>query len=214
MLCSRRFKELTFSLVLSVAMLSHAGVAKAQSVGAHVTQSPQLQQNVFDVPADCDIAVGAYEVVAIDNHQISVWTKASFDPSNPNPTQAISPYPLRGQSGFWASEGANTPFDPRVIYDMFDARFWIVACEYTPQAGQNPSEIHFCVAVTETADPTGSWHRFRLDIRDWPGISLPTFANIDFPNIVVDGDWLYISAWTTTSWPFPDPPSWSHRSGW
>lgn len=179
-----------------------SGGAKAQSEGELVTTSPIVQESTlpkFDVPADADLAVGGLHVVVVDNYQIHVYTKSTFDPQNdPSWTDEFD---LRYASGFFSDlvQAPETfaPFDPRVIYDIADDRYWIVAMDYIP-AGGSASQVHFNIAVSEDGDATGTWYKFRLDARAWLGNNIDFAGPLDFPNIAVDDDWLYITAWTVT----------------
>lgn len=86
-------------------------------------------------------------------------------------------------------------YDPRAIYDPVENKF-IFMCLY----GSEPSATNLCIAFSETEDPNGNWHFYKLpgnpgDNKNW----------FDYPNIAVsthdfytaglmrnpDGDWQY-----------------------
>lgn len=86
-------------------------------------------------------------------------------------------------TGFWGSVGAtDLVFDPEVLYDHTAGRFFAMACE------QDEALSYVLLAVSATGDPTGAWHKYRLDVTPLGG------ADIDSPNLAVDDDVIYVTA--------------------
>lgn len=144
------------------------------------------------VPGDPDIAVGPNHVMVVSNTKVAVYAKGSFAAGDP----PIASWPMFddiGTSGFWDSVGAETPFDPEVLYDPFDDRFWVMAMEYFHVV---PTRNWFDIAVSASSDPTDGWHLYRLDAIAWAdGYLLPGYSKLDSPNMSVDGDKLFLNGW-------------------
>ena len=91
---------------------------------------------------------------------------------------------ISGSGGFWGSLGATWfVFDPEVIYDPYEDRFIAMANE---RGSDNHS--YFLIGISGTSDPTGPWHKYRLDVTSLAG------DDIDSPNIAVDSQAIYLTA--------------------
>jgi len=69
--------------------------------------------------------------------------------------------------------------DPITVWDHLAHR-WVMA-QFTVTV-----PAYYCIAVSETADPTGSWYRFSME---WPYVLFP-----DYPKIALWPDAYYVSA--------------------
>ena len=130
-------------------------------------------------PPDPHMAAGPDHLVAMTNGAI-----AFFDKDGTKTFQDE----IENSYGFWGSLGATGfVFDPEVIYDPFAGRFMAMACERTISSGSGDS--YFLLAVSDDANPNGSWHKYRLNVT-----SLGGGGDIDSPNIAVDQEAVYLTA--------------------
>ena len=89
----------------------------------------------------------------------------------------------RGFADFYKVLGLGTRmFDPRIIYDPEQNRF-IVVCLH----GSDPNTSYLCIAFSQTEDPNGEWHFYKIK-----GDVLDDGVWFDFPNIAVSKEDLYI----------------------
>ena len=143
------------------------------------------------VPPDPDLAVGPSHVIVVVNTAFEVFDKQGrsltgpiqfatfFDPtqggSNTNPGS-----PTSGCTAFTFQFGAQrgAVFDPDVVYDEAEDRFVI---------GIDGNGDSYCVAASQTGDPTGAWYRY----------GFPTDVNgafFDFPHMGVGVDAIYMGS--------------------
>jgi len=132
------------------------------------------------VPPDPDIAVGPNHVIVVVNVAFEIYDKAGnsltggpvgfsqfFDPSiGTDPTAACPAYSGRGV------------FDPDVVYDAANDRFIL---------GIDLAGTDYCMAVSQTGDPTGAWNRY----------SFPADVNgafFDFPHMGVGQDAIFVGS--------------------
>ncbi|MDQ7014371.1 MAG: GC-type dockerin domain-anchored protein [Planctomycetota bacterium] len=126
-------------------------------------------------PPDPHLAVGPDHIVAMTNGEISFFTKDG--------TRTFQDE-IEDSFGFWGSVGATGfVFDPEVIYDETSGRFFAMAAEAFA-----PGNRSYClVAVSDDADPNGTWHKYRFD-------TTGTSGNLfDSPNIGVTNNALVIT---------------------
>ncbi len=103
------------------------------------------------VPPDTHIAVGVNHVVMVVNSSIAVFNKS-------NGQQLM--LQQFTNTGFLQGTGAGTfTFDPRVIYDPDTGKFVVIVLDVA-DASQT-SKVH--LAVSDTADPTGTWTIASID---------------------------------------------------
>jgi hypothetical protein len=143
------------------------------------------------VPPDPDLAVGPDHVIVVVNTAFEVFDKQGrsltgpiqfatfFDPtqggSNTNPGS-----PTPGCTAFTLQFSAqrSAVFDPDVVYDEAEDRFVI---------GIDGNGDSYCVAASQTGDPTGAWYRY----------GFPTDVNgafFDFPHMGVGVDAIYMGS--------------------
>jgi len=143
------------------------------------------------VPPDPDMAAGPNHLIVVVNSAFEVYDKQGnsltgpiqfatfFDPTqggtNPGggvPTPGCTAFTLQ----FGAQRGA--VFDPDVVYDPVADRFII---------GIDGNGTDYCIAATQTGDPTGSWNRF----------GFPTNVNdafSDFPHMGVGEEAIFMGS--------------------
>jgi hypothetical protein len=80
---------------------------------------------------------------------------------------------------FWASVGAEMPFDPRVLYDPYSGR-WLVAAVSDPGLGSSA----VLYGISDSSDPAGGWHLYSVDI-DPTGSTWADFPTLGFNQSVV-----------------------------
>jgi hypothetical protein len=95
--------------------------------------------------------------------------------------------------------------DPTCLYDAATQRFFLVVLTLDVNPATNALSLvnHLDIAVSQTADPTGVWNIYKLDVTN-DGTSNPDPANKcpcigDYPHIGADANGFYI---TTNAYPF------------
>jgi hypothetical protein len=127
-------------------------------------------------PPDPIIAAGLDHLVVMTNGGIAFFEKDGTK---------IFQDEIEDSYGFWGEVGAsNFVFDPEVIYDPYEDRFMAIASERGPG-----SKSYFLLAISDDANPDGSWHKYRMDVT-----SLGGGGDIDSPNIAVDSQAIYLTA--------------------
>lgn len=139
------------------------------------------------IPPDPHCAVGPTHVINISNVIIQWRPKAGI---------ADPPQYENSLMGFFGAVpgtlAGDFGFDPKVIYDQYNARFVIVFLQqWEPAAGDPAEESRICIAVSKTSDPNAGWWTFvinsKLNIT-----GLDRWA--DYPGIAVDDKALYLTA--------------------
>ncbi|MFN7961936.1 MAG: hypothetical protein U0002_11745 [Thermoanaerobaculia bacterium] len=95
-------------------------------------------------PPDPTLAVGKRHVVVATNKAFAIYDK--------NSGALLSGPTLFG--AFFASVGCVTPFDPNVLYDEREDRFFIA---------MDGAGFQYCFGATQTGDPTGDWNTYLID---------------------------------------------------
>jgi hypothetical protein len=156
----------------------------AQDLGIALTPSPiQTFEGLSDddnaavlgfrvVPPDTNGDVGPNHFVQFVNLILAVWDKEGNRVFGPVAGNAI-------WAGFGGICETNNDGDPVALYDHLADR-WLVSQFAIGDDG------HQCVAVSQTGDPTGSWHRY--DFLVSPG------AFNDYPKLGVWPDGYYMTA--------------------
>ena len=124
-------------------------------------------------PPDPDLAAGPDHVVLVVNGGIAFFDQTG----NQTFFQSIA-----GGGGFWGEVGATSfVFDPVALYDIDSARFIVAAAEHADNG-----DMAIVLAVSDDANPNGTWHKYRFVVSSYGDF-------IDFPNLGVDGDAIYIN---------------------
>jgi hypothetical protein len=123
------------------------------------------------IPPDTNIDVGATQIVETVNSSFAVYSKTGGTLLSPRNINTI-------WSGFGGACEANNDGDPIVLWDGIANR-WLVS-QFTASKPYNE-----CIAISTTADATGSWNRyaFELSTADFP----------DYPHLGVWPDGYYMS---------------------
>ena len=132
----------------------------------------------FIIPPDTMGAVGIDRVVNILNNNMVIQDKTSG--------LVLS---LVGLNSFWSSTGASGVFDPRIIYDPYNNR-WLIAATSNAQTANSS----ILVAVSQTADPQGSYYLFRFIVGCAPGSAGCNSQGgwADFPMLGFNKNWVAI----------------------
>jgi len=127
------------------------------------------------LPPDVSCSVGPNHVMQMVNFNFQIWDKSG--------NSLLGPFTLgtlwAGFPGPWAS--ALNSGDPVVIYDEAADRWF--ASEFSLPNGTSGPE-YILVAISQTGDPTGAWHRYGFEFADFP----------DYPHYGVWPDGYYMSA--------------------
>jgi len=126
-------------------------------------------------PPDTHGAVGTTHFVQITNSHIDMWTRQN--------TQAL-PLAKSVTLATFFGYTTETLFDPRVVYDSTWNR-WIVTAD---AFAESSTVQRFFIAVSTTADPTGSFFIYNLNVT--------FFVNdfFDFPQLGIDQDAVLFTA--------------------
>ncbi len=182
----RRSSGATFSLAFWLLLsVSYAQSQVAVQIGQKFTgtdNSNLTSPDLFPLtPADGNGAVGPNHFVEFINGAFTVYNK-----SNGHRALGIT------ADDFWTAAGVTIPngrvvSDPRIIFDPVSQRWF--ASQVDAVIANDPSlySDYFLLAVSDTADPTGTWHGFRL-------ITDPASGNFaDFPTLGVDANAVYLA---------------------
>jgi hypothetical protein len=134
-------------------------------------------------PSDSDGAIGPQHFVEFINGQFAIYNKTN----GANITRI-------SDRGFWANAGVSISFsdnvsDPRLIFDPTVQRWFASQVDFHSGVGE-PTDFpnHFLIAVSDTADPTGTWHGAAF-------VADPTTSFFaDFPTLGVASNAVYLSA--------------------
>lgn len=127
------------------------------------------------VPPDIDMAAGPEHLIVVVNITFEIYDKQGNSLSGPIPFANF----FDGTPGCTAFDsGFAAVFDPDVVYDTVYDRFIL---------GIDGNGTDFCVAATQTGDPTGAWNRF----------GFPTNVNgafFDFPHMGVGEEAIFMGS--------------------
>lgn len=133
--------------------------------------NPQFSYNVNSAPPDTTGEAGLTQYVQWVNSSFAVFDKASG-------TKLYGP---AGGNTLWTGFGGNCETrndgDPIVQYDQLADR-WVMT-QFSLQSGNYLQ----CVAVSQTSDALGSWHRYAFSYPEFP----------DYPKLAVWPDAYYIT---------------------
>lgn len=100
-----------------------------------------------NVPPDPEIAVGPNHVIAVVNVALEIYDK--------NGNTLIGPTTF--DSFMNSNPGCTGVFDPNALYDESADRYIL---------GIDADGTHYCLAVSQTGDPTGSWNIYAFQTGD------------------------------------------------
>ncbi|MFZ0429242.1 MAG: hypothetical protein WAO20_14070, partial [Acidobacteriota bacterium] len=124
----------------------------------------------LNVPPDPQLAVGPNHIIAVVNVAFAIYDKSG----------TLLQGPVTFSSFFAGTPGcSNTSvFDPNVLYDESEDRFIL---------GVDGDGSDYCVAATQTSNPTGSWNRYGFATNI-------SGAFFDFPQAGVGRDAIYLGS--------------------
>jgi len=162
---------------------SQGGAAVTVVVGLNFTGNTFLEISQA-LPPDSNGAIGPNHFMEFLNGVVSVYNK--------NDGQSVLGL---ADVDFWSQTvpGVNISAvsgisDPRVIYDPSSQRWFASQVDFNATATDPTLQANnFLLAVSDTSDPTGTWHGFRFRADPTTGY----FA--DFPTLGVDATGVYIS---------------------
>ena len=127
------------------------------------------------VPPDIDMAAGPDHLIAVVNITFEIYDKQGNSLGGPIPFANF----FDNTPGCTAFDGGFAQvFDPDVVYDTVNDRFIL---------GIDGNGTDYCVAATQTGDPTGAWNRF----------GFPTNVNgafFDFPHMGVGEEAIFMGS--------------------
>jgi hypothetical protein len=126
-------------------------------------------------PPDCDIGVGPDHVITVTNLGYAIYDKCG----NLLTEQRYNDF-LADTTHFF--------FDPKVIYDAWDGH-WLMTLLISDA---NTQESYVVLLVSETPDPTGTWHYWYLDFTLDGSNQTNYWA--DYEDISVDPYGIYITS--------------------
>ncbi|MCB8939829.1 MAG: proprotein convertase P-domain-containing protein [Ardenticatenaceae bacterium] len=138
-----------------------------------------------NVPPDPELAVGPNHVIAVVNVAFEIYDKSGNS--------------LVGPTTFASFMGSNTNctgvFDPNALYDEREDRYIL---------GIDANGTDYCLAVSQTSDPTGSWNIYSFSTG-----SASIF--FDYPHAGVGNDAIYMGAnmFNNTTSSFMDSRIWA-----
>ncbi len=163
----------------SMARFRHSGYSSysSSSASSYLPASPSptdtfqaTYDNNTSIPPDTHGDVDSNYAVTAINTSVHIQTRAGANVSSVSLSNFFLPILPGG--------GA---FDPRVIYDPYSKRWFLIA----DANAQSDSNI-LLVAVSQTSNPTGSWYEFRV-IMDAGGTSW-----LDYPTVGYNKKWITV----------------------
>jgi hypothetical protein len=208
-----------------------AGAVPVVSLGQSCGLAPTMPYRALvrpigddNVAADMSIAAGLSRALTVTNSGVRIHCKSGYAMTSQTPLNGTD----ANNSAFAETTNSfahNSTFDPRVIYDGYDGRFWMVAAERDVTGETIQGRLHISVSGAGTSDgeapPSWSstyWVKFTgdgptgaagpsLDPSNSTEFSPDHFSTDDElgghfpdrPTIAVDRDFLYISVREGTS---------------
>src|SRR5256884_1172236 len=149
------------TMLLSSGSLSN--VPSPAPVQSFIAQADAPRPSGFSyIPPDTNGAVGASKIMSTLNSNYVVEQK-----SNGAVVGSVV-----GMDTFWSAAGATSPFDPKIYYDPYNARWIVAAVDAAASAGSG-----ILYGVSDSSDPSGTWHLYKIDAdatntnwADYPGV--------------------------------------------
>lgn len=130
------------------------------------------------IPPDPYIAAGPNHIMLTVNTSFAIYDKLG------NHLKTIP------ASNWYNSTGiaANSPFDPKVLYDHYAER-WIMVWLNTDDASQTS---YFLVSISDDSDPIGVWHNWALPSHMNGGVAVNNWG--DYQGVGFDSSAIYITS--------------------
>ena len=146
------------------------GLAPSANAPAANNNFDGVPDNSGVIPSDSTGAAGTTQFFEIVNAQIAVYNKSGGLLLGPENTNTL-------WSGFGGSCQSNNDGDGTVQWDTLSQRWVVEQLEVSTQP------FYVCVAVSTSADATGSWNRYSFQYADFP----------DYPKLGVWPDGYYLT---------------------
>lgn len=102
------------------------------------------------VPPDPEMAAGPNHLIAVVNVAFAIYDKSGTMLSGPTTFSSF----------FAAQPSCVSQFDPNVVYDE-EADRWVI--------GVDGNGTHYCIAVSQTSNPLGSWNMYTISTQPLGG---------------------------------------------
>ncbi|MEL6944165.1 MAG: hypothetical protein AAFO82_16010, partial [Bacteroidota bacterium] len=136
----------------------------------------------YHIPPDPSGAVGTTHVCHVVNTSIHCHTKEGV---------AASGFPQSMSTFFSSLSPQNVGFDPKILWDQYENRFVVVNLILEATSSGDPANVsRVLIAVSEGADPTGTWHFQAIDAAQTINSTESWF---DYPGFAVDEEAVYIT---------------------
>lgn len=136
-----------------------------------ITNFSALGDDGSSIPPDTHGAVGPNHLMVTLNTEVRIQDRFGGNMS----TVSLN--------DFWSGFFNSRTFDPKILYDHQAGR-WM----FTAMADPAASSSSVVIAVSQTSDPTGTWHMYRIDA-DASNISWA-----DYPSMGYNKDWIIVQA--------------------
>lgn len=131
----------------------------------------------YKIPPDVHGAAGTSHVGYVVNTAIDFYTTGGISAAG---------FPQSLKTFFNPLSPATDTFDPKILWDQYEDRWLVVTLE--KDNASNLSKIF--IAVSATADPTGSWYFQAIDAAQMIGANDCWF---DYPGFAVDEEAIYVT---------------------
>jgi len=131
------------------------------------------------IPPDPHIAVGPTHIIATINSQFGIWDKEG------NLIKVIEAD--NWYDGIMPNPGSPGIFDPQIIYDHFDKR-WFMVWDHVNDANQT---ANFLISVSDDSIPLGNWYIWAIPSNTNGNTVVNNWA--DYPGVGYDRDAFYIN---------------------
>ena len=165
---------LQFVILALLLFASAAPAAYVLQLGKNATTATAGIDS-FYTPPDAGLGVSTNHVVEIINGRFSVFNKS------------LTRLQTFTDSGFWSSAGITVPSgwgfsDPRILFDTASQRWFASSVDVNDASDAN----RFLLAVSATADPTGTWRGVAFTADPVNGYWA------DFPTLGIDANAVYL----------------------
>ncbi len=130
------------------------------------------------IPPDTMGAVGTTHVVTVSNDRMRIQTREGVELSRVTINSFWSTATVKGVA-------VTSAFDTKVYFDRFNSRFILISSLNGPGINSGAG-----LAVTATADPTGTWYRYT--VASDPASTASAGHAIDYPSVGFNKNWIVI----------------------